>query len=58
MKILLASEAVKGKIAFGNNLRFQAQIEDLHLKCCIPGENAQNRTSGSTSRSGKIVRLD
>ena len=33
---LMGSQA---KISFGNSLDFQAQIEDLHLNCCILREN-------------------
>jgi hypothetical protein len=36
----------KGKIAHGISLGFQAQIEDLHLKGCIPEENAKNTLTG------------
>jgi hypothetical protein len=36
----------KGKIAHGNSFGFQAQIEDLHLKGCIPEENAKNTLTG------------
>jgi hypothetical protein len=49
-KILSYSPPVKEKFAFGNGLRFQAQIEDLCLKCGIPKENRKNNISGSQWR--------
>jgi hypothetical protein len=45
-KILLASMVIKGKIAFANSPGYQAQIEDLYLKSCIPKENPKNNISG------------
>ena len=45
-RILLTSEIVKGKIAFKNTPDFQAQTDDLRLKCCILGENPQNSITG------------
>jgi len=36
----------QGNFAFGNSLDFQAHIEDLHLKYCIPKENVKTTTSG------------
>jgi hypothetical protein len=36
---------VKGIFAFGNGLGFQAQIDDLPLKCCILEEKAEGSTS-------------
>jgi hypothetical protein len=48
--ILSCSPTVKKKIAFENGLRFQIQIEDLHLKSCTPRENYKNKTSGSTKQ--------
>jgi hypothetical protein len=47
-KILSYSPKVKDKIAFGNGLRFQAQIEDLRLKSCILGRNSKNNVIGRT----------
>jgi hypothetical protein len=47
-KILSYSPTVKEKIAFENGLRFQIQIEALHLKSCILRENSKNKSSGST----------
>ena len=44
-KILLCAWVVKGKIAFENNFVFQAQIEDLDLKCCILRDDPKNKTS-------------
>jgi hypothetical protein len=41
---------VKGKNAFRNGLGFQAQIKDLHLKCCIPKENPENNISVTLHR--------
>ncbi len=41
-KILSYSATVKKKIALGNRLGFQAQIEDLPLKCGIEKENPNN----------------
>ena len=38
----------QGKIAYGNSLGLQAQIDDLRLKCGILEEDDENRTSGST----------
>ena len=37
---------VKGEFNFGNRLGFQAQIDDLPLKCCILGQKPKNLTSG------------
>jgi hypothetical protein len=37
---------VMGETLRRNSLSFQAHIEDLHLKYCIPRENAPNTTSG------------
>jgi hypothetical protein len=51
-KILLISRVVKGKIAFKNSPGFQAQIEDLHLKCCILMENPKNNISRKYSLAG------
>jgi len=48
-KILSYTPPVKEKFAFGNGLRFQAQIEDLCLKCGIPKENRKNNISGSNA---------
>lgn len=45
-KILLTARVVKGKIAFGNSLGFQSQIDDLHLNCCILGDDSKNNISG------------
>jgi hypothetical protein len=45
--MLLCEWKVKGKIASGNSFGFQAQIEDFHLKCCILGDEAKNKTTGS-----------
>jgi len=42
-KILLTSKVVKGKIAFGNSLGFQAQIDDLGLKMLHPNEKSQKQ---------------
>jgi hypothetical protein len=39
----------RGKFAFANRLSFQAQIEDLDLKCCILGKNPKNNISGSNA---------
>ena len=44
-KILLCSQAVKGKIAFGDSLSFRTQIEDLPLKGCILGKESKNNIS-------------
>ncbi len=41
-EILLTLWIVKEKIAFGNSLGFQAQIEDLPLKCGTEKENPKN----------------
>jgi len=38
----LCSWIVNGKIALGNSLGFQDQIEDLRLNYHIPKENAKN----------------
>jgi len=54
-KILLTSWVVKGKIAYGNSLGFQAQIEDLPLKCGTEKENLKNKISGSTSHSREKI---
>ena len=35
------------EFAFGNSLGFQSQIEDLHFKCCILGDNLKNKSTGS-----------
>ena len=48
-KILSFPPAVKGKIAFGNSLGFQVQIEDLRLKWCIPKKKPKRTISGRTS---------
>jgi hypothetical protein len=48
-KILLISWEVKGKIAFENSLIFEAQIDDLGSKCCIPKKTPKNNISGSNS---------
>jgi hypothetical protein len=50
-KIPLTRWVVKEKIAFGNGVRFQAQIEDLRLKWCLPGRNSKNKITGSTPHS-------
>jgi hypothetical protein len=47
-KILSYSPTVKEKIAFGNSLGFQSEIEDLPLKWCILGRNSKNNVTGST----------
>jgi hypothetical protein len=47
-EILSCSPTVKEKIAFENGLRFQIQIEALHLKSWILRENPKNKTSGGT----------
>jgi len=44
-KILLTSWIVKGEIALGNKLGFQAQIEDLRLKCGIHEGKSKNSIS-------------
>jgi hypothetical protein len=41
---------IKGKIAFGNGPGFQAQIEELPLKCCILMENPKNNISGRRTK--------
>jgi len=46
-KILSYSRAVKGSFACSNWLHFQAKVEHLHLKCCILGENPENKSAGS-----------
>jgi hypothetical protein len=48
-KILLTSWVVKRKIAFENSPGFQAQIDDLRLKCGILGENPKNKSTGRNS---------
>ena len=53
-KILSFSPTVKEKIVFGNDLRFQIQIEDLHLKSCTLRKNSKNKTSGSTPHSRDV----
>jgi hypothetical protein len=40
-----SNNTVKENFAFGNNLGFQAQIDDLGLKCCILGDDSKNTTS-------------
>jgi hypothetical protein len=45
-----------GKIALGNRLGFQAQIEDLRLKCGILREDFKNKISGRNTQ-GKPVLL-
>jgi hypothetical protein len=42
-KILLISRPVKKKIGFRNGLGFQAQIDDLRLKCGILRENPKKQ---------------
>ena len=41
-----------GKTLTRNSFRFQAHIEDLHLKYCIPRGNAQNTISGRKIAGG------
>ena len=41
----------QGEIASGNSFGFQAQIEDFHSKCCILGDEAKNKTTGSTHQA-------
>lgn len=48
-KILLTLWVVKVQIAFENGPGFQAEIEDLNLKCCIPGDGSKNKTSRKDS---------
>jgi hypothetical protein len=38
------------KIAIGNSLGFQAQIDDFLLNYCIPEENSKMKTSGISPR--------
>jgi hypothetical protein len=45
-KIHSYSPRVKEKIAFGNGLRLQIQIEDLRSKWCILGRNSKNNITG------------
>jgi hypothetical protein len=49
-KIPLSSLVVKGEFASGNNLVFQAQIDDLRLKCCILAKNPKNKSSGRRTK--------
>jgi len=44
----LSNNFVKENFAFGNNLGFQAQIDDLGLKYCILGDDSKNTTAGRT----------
>ena len=44
--LLLTSKVVKRKIASGNSLDSQAQIEDLRLNYCIPKKNPKNNITG------------
>lgn len=46
LKILFCYQAVKGKMAYGNSLGFQVQIDDLRLQCCMLGDNFKNKSSG------------
>jgi hypothetical protein len=46
--ILLGSQEIN---CISNGLRLQAQIDNLRLKCCISGENPQNKSTGSSSHS-------
>jgi hypothetical protein len=41
----------QGKIGFGKSLGFQAQIEGLHLNCCILRENSKNKKTGRTRKN-------
>jgi len=45
-KILSNAKPVKREIAAGNSPGFQAQIDDLRLKCGILRENPKNKSSG------------
>ena len=38
----------RGKFAFANRLSFQAQIEDLNLKCCMEGRKLKNKEESDT----------
>jgi len=51
-KILLTSWIVKRKIALEKGLGFQAQIEDLGLKCRIHQENFRNKSTGRKTGDG------
>jgi len=55
-KILLTSWVVKWKISFENGPGFQAQIEDLHFKCCILGGNPKNKSTGRNNLSRLVWR--
>jgi len=54
-EILLTSRVVKRKIASGNGLDSQAQVEDLRLKYCILKGNTKNRKEVS-GLEGKFAR--
>jgi hypothetical protein len=45
LKILSYSRAVKGNFACSNWFHFLAKVEHLHLKCCILGENPENKST-------------
>jgi hypothetical protein len=42
----------QGEIVSGISPRFQAQIEDLRLKCCIPKAKTKITLSGETVEKG------
>jgi hypothetical protein len=46
----MSRNIVKGKFAFGDSLGFQVQIEDLHLKGSILGDDFKNKSSGRILR--------
>jgi hypothetical protein len=51
LNLMGSQEGIWREFAFGNSLAFQAQIEDLRLKCGTEKENPKNKRSGSTHRT-------
>jgi hypothetical protein len=46
--ILACSPTVKEKIAFGNSPGFQTHLDEFGLKCCLLGDDPENKRKESS----------